>query len=402
MKRMILVTLLVGAALLHFADFPDTGRSGAQSIFSPLTENTWGTPKNNLSPGKEVWGFLPFWMLENHKYFQYDKLDYIYYFGLHIQEDGNFLKIKEDGTSELGWLNWRKSETLNKVIADAEQKGTTVGLTVISQDNNVMEAFFNCPSCQQRLLEETIAELRAKELRVVNFDFEYSGIAPDSVRDGYTAFIANASSQIKAAIPNSRITVSTFANSAFRTRIHDIKGLAPSVDKIFVMAYDFHQLADDQTGPIAPISGFPDKFRYDLTRMVEDYSRFSEPEKLILGVAYYGHHWITNSESIGSLRIPGNDAIGYSRIEYYEECEYHDENTQSQKMWDSDAQTPWFYYFDDEAQVYRQCHYENVQSLEAKYNFAIDNNLGGVGIWSLGYDGDRHELWNLLEKKFFQ
>ena len=34
------------------------------------------------------------------------------------------------------------------------------------------------------------------------------------------------------------------------------------------------------------------------------------------------------------------------------------------------------------------------------YDFAIDNNLKGIGIWALGYDGDNTELWSLLYSKF--
>ncbi len=35
-----------------------------------------------------------------------------------------------------------------------------------------------------------------------------------------------------------------------------------------------------------------------------------------------------------------------------------------------------------------------------KYQLALDNNLAGVGMWALGYDGDRRELWGALAAKF--
>ncbi|WP_157607882.1 hypothetical protein [Seonamhaeicola sp. S2-3] len=31
---------------------------------------------------------------------------------------------------------------------------------------------------------------------------------------------------------------------------------------------------------------------------------------------------------------------------------------------------------------------------------AIENNSGGVGMWGLNYDGDRPELWELINTKF--
>jgi hypothetical protein len=39
-------------------------------------------------------------------------------------------------------------------------------------------------------------------------------------------------------------------------------------------------------------------------------------------------------------------------------------------------------------------------SLGLKYNLAESKNLKGVGMWALGYDGDKNDLWNLLRRKF--
>jgi hypothetical protein len=35
-----------------------------------------------------------------------------------------------------------------------------------------------------------------------------------------------------------------------------------------------------------------------------------------------------------------------------------------------------------------------------KYDIVIRRNLGGIGIWALGYDDGYGELWNLIEEKF--
>ena len=101
---------------------------------------------------------------------------------------------------------------------------------------------------------------------------------------------------------------------------------------------------------------------------------------------------------MGSIRIPGDDTIGYSQIAYYKYCNDHPEKGTEQ--WDEDAQAPWFAYYNEEVGVYRQCHYENVRSLRAKYDLVKAQGLGGIGIWALGYDGDRPELWSLLEEEF--
>jgi len=348
---------------------------------------------------KEVFGFLPYWMLKNHTYLRYDLLTTIAYFSLHINEQGEFIKIKADGNSELGWLNWKQNSDLQRVISEAKKNNVRVALTVAAQDNNVLEEFLNCSSCWDTLTTTTIIELKDKNISDLNLDFEYQGFPEEKLRAQYTNFVKKITADVHKEIEGSQVSVDTYADAAHKTKLHNVKALADAADILFIMAYDFHRLTSDKTGPIAPLSGAPDKYKYDLTHMLEDYLRFTEPDKLIMGVAYYGYDWITEDEKLGSLRIPGNDNLGYSKVSYYGICEYHKENRGEQRHWDEEAQTPWFHYYDVTHNVFRHCHYENGQSLAAKYDFIKNNNLRGVGIWALGYDSKYVELWELLEEK---
>jgi spore germination protein len=69
-------------------------------------------------------------------------------------------------------------------------------------------------------------------------------------------------------------------------------------------------------------------------------------------------------------------------------------------QWDSTAQAPFFYYYSANSGRYRMVYFENPDSLRAKYRLVKDKELGGVGIWALGYDGGYQELWKLLGKEF--
>jgi GH18 family chitinase len=40
------------------------------------------------------------------------------------------------------------------------------------------------------------------------------------------------------------------------------------------------------------------------------------------------------------------------------------------------------------------------KSIEVKFNFAKSNDLGGIAIWTLGYDKDYSDLWDLIKSKF--
>ncbi len=397
MKKIIFLTATVIFTIgvgLELAAQNNEQRS--QEILSPEAE----TLEKGEALTQEVIGFLPYWMLANSEFIRYQAVDEIVYFGLHIDETGEFIKLQEDGTSELGWLNWKKSTNLERVISNAKRHEVRVSLAVVMQDNNTIESFLNCPTCWNTLIRNTLNEMAEKKVANLNLDFEWSGITPNLVRSNFTEFVTLFTHQVHNVYPRGIVTVDAHANSAQRNRLHNIAELSSVVDKLFIMSYDFHQLSEEQTGPLAPIGGAPDKFRYDLITMLNDYARFIDKNKLILGVAYYGHYWITENDTLGSFRVPGNEAIGYSNIQYYKGCAYHPENKGEAKRWDEDAQSPWFVFYDEEKEIYRQCHYEDVKSLQSKYHLAKDWGLGGIGIWALGYDGDQDELWNLLEEEF--
>jgi hypothetical protein len=52
------------------------------------------------------------------------------------------------------------------------------------------------------------------------------------------------------------------------------------------------------------------------------------------------------------------------------------------------------------AGTWNQTWFDDEQSLSLKYALARGNNLGGVGMWALGYDAGRTELWSLIDQQF--
>ncbi len=43
---------------------------------------------------------------------------------------------------------------------------------------------------------------------------------------------------------------------------------------------------------------------------------------------------------------------------------------------------------------------EDKKSLGIKFDFAKAKNLGGVGMWALGFDDGKIDFWALLQEKF--
>ena len=171
-------------------------------------------------------------------------------------------------------------------------------------------------------------------------------------------------------------------------------------DAIFIMGYDYRTGSTNQVGSVAPLS----RTGYDIRDTVRAYKARVPASKLILGVPYYGRAWSTNSNDFHATNISGtkygasttvvySTAIGYlaEHGRHYDATEgvawtaYRRENCTSTYG----CVTPW-----------RQLHVDDAQALRAKYDLINSNNLRGAGIWALGYDGTRTELWKAIGDRF--
>ena len=66
--------------------------------------------------------------------------------------------------------------------------------------------------------------------------------------------------------------------------------------------------------------------------------------------------------------------------------------------WDIRARGSWYSY--KENSKFYQVWFETDSSLGLKYDLVLQHELKGTGMWALGYDRDRTELWNKLQLKF--
>ncbi|MBU1016715.1 MAG: glycosyl hydrolase family 18 protein [Patescibacteria group bacterium] len=408
LKIRILILLFLALTVILGAMSFIVQRRGSGDVYSPVIEvkNPSG-PFRFIEkifkasaiekPSKTVFGFLPYWSLSEEKNLDYQTLTDIAYFALYVDGKGNFITRTEDGTSEPGYLAWKEGNTIKTVIKNAKANKVRVALTLAVHDNGDIENLLSCNSCWYNLFDNVLAELTEKGIWDINLDFEYMGIPPYLLETRYTNFVAFIKNELTIKNANAKVTVSTFADSLQKVRITNIAQLNNVADGLFIMAYDFYRPTSDKAGPVAPISGYPDKYDYDITRMIEDYKKVASSEKLILGVPYYGYNWVVENTEPNSTRIPGDDVLGYSISQNYAQISNSD--YQKDLLWDTEAKVPYFTYISDTGAT-RQVYFENAESLREKYILAKRENLQGVGIWALGYDEDKKELWQVLREEF--
>ena len=111
------------------------------------------------------------------------------------------------------------------------------------------------------------------------------------------------------------------------------------------------------------------------------------------------------SSSIARSRSQSGAKYGYSTAVNYETLV--DLVEQHGRRWDAAEQSPYVVYRRENCTStfgcvtsWRQVYYDDAASMKLRYALVNDYDLRGAGMWALGYDGRRPELWNVLADKF--
>jgi spore germination protein YaaH len=348
-------------------------------------------PQVIAKTNNEVFGFAPYWSLSKMDNINWSTLTTFAYFSLPINANGTI----DRNSYEWQVFNGNKlSSLLNKA---GEYKVRKV-VTLTQMDAGTIENFLANQDSWQKLTDESVDVVKSRNLDGVNIDFEYIP-SNDYLKKQFSAFIEFYSGELHKRLKSPYVTVSVLASSARFNRIYDISSLAKSTDGIFLMAYDYYTPRSKSIGPSAPLYGYNNghgPYWYDVSTAVEDFLKVADSKKIILGVPYYGWNYPAYNPAPGAQAVIGTRASATTA-----------DKLGTDKMlattplggWDNTAKVSWRGYWDGSG--WRVVYMEDKNSLAAKYDFAREKHLAGVGIWALGYDATNNDFWALLKEKFF-
>lgn len=254
------------------------------------------------------------------------------------------------------------------MLETAEEFGrdSILTLTPLGPDgrfsNNLIHGMLENEEGKERLMEELLAEMRRSSFSGVDVDFEYI-LAED--RDLFTGFVAELTRRMNA--EGYRVSVALAPKtSADQPGLlyegKDYRGLGEAANEVLLMTYEWGY----KYGPpmaVAPLNKVRQVVEYALTEI--------PPEKILLGVPNYGYDWIlpfvrgeSQAVTIGhveAVQIAINNGVP---IQY-----------------DETAQSPFFLYERDG--VMHEVWFEDVRSLERKYDLIREFGLRGMGVWQI-------------------
>jgi len=320
-----------------------------------------------------VYGWHPYWVGTAYNNYDFSLISTFSYFSYElIPTSGSYNSIH----------SWKTSNSIN--LAKAAGCKVELCVTNFGSSNNI--TFLTNLNAQQTFIDSIISLLNYRGANGVNIDFE--GI-PGSQRNNLSAFMTDLSIQLKSAIPDGTVSIAIY--SVDWNNVFDIPALDSVVDQFVIMGYGYYYSGSSKAGPTSEFYKGSLWSNYNLVRSVNYYlNEGVNPSKLVLGLPYYGYEWQTVSNA-----IPSNTLAPISSRTYaYIQNNYMGTYTRN---WDQQGFNPYFTF--QSGNDWRQAWVDDEVSLGHRYEMVKQKNIGGIGIWALGYDNGYTQLWDLIRDK---
>lgn len=279
-------------------------------------------------------------------------------------------------------------------------------------------------SSRNLFAESCVEFIRTYNFDGVDIDWEYPvccGLSGNTYRPedrgNYTLLLEELRVQLDAAgEADGREYLLTIASAGGVDKLlnYDLAGIAEQCDWVNTMSYDFMGAWDlSIAGHHSALYANPDnpsanddvRLNYNGAGSVQPWLDAGvEPDKLVMGVPFYGRAWggVGNTNNglfqSGSFVPPGtwdDWSSGATGVNDFFEIEEMLASGLYTRHWDDQAKVPWLYSASQHGGHFVS--YDDAESMQYKIDYVQDLNLGGVMFWEI--TGDRNEtLLNVIHE----
>ncbi len=352
-KALLLSAVVVGSILLWNYAKPEAVRK----IATVISKKEQQVKITSQTQNKEYM-FVPYWSFT--KSIDGTSDAYIY-FGIGVNDSG----IDQQ---DVGYKSLKK---FTQLVPPGKEKILAVRML----DKNINAAILKNEALQRKIASDT-AELAAKnQFSAVLLDYETSAFGFESTTNSITSFYQLFSKEIKDRGQVFYVTI--YGDTYFRARPYDIKKIANVSDKVLVMTYDFSK-SRGNPGPNFPFSG-KETYGYDFGKMIDDFQKDVDNEKLIIVLGYFGYDWHTDKEGnalASGVPLSTNQIVK----EFVTSCEY--KNCVLNRS--DEGAEPYVKYTDNEG-VDHVVWFEDEQSMAKKKELLKSKGILETGVWAYSY-----------------
>ena len=270
------------------------------------------------------------------------------------------------------------------MIAEALRFGTLPVLTLTpfgpdgSFNNQLIHSVVNSEAYTRRLIQNLLITMSEKGYQGVDIDFEYI-LAED--RDAFTEFVRQVAAAMRENGYHTSVALAPKTSSDQPGLLYagkDYRSLGEAADHVLLMTYEWGYTYGPPMA-VAPINKVRRVVEYAVTEI--------PPEKIDLGIPNYGYDWplpyergVTKATTLGNIQAV--------RIAVEQGAEIRFDNV---------AESPYFNYVSEG--VEHEVWFEDVRSLQAKFNLIREYGLRGCGYWQIMQWFRAN--WLLLRSQFY-
>jgi spore germination protein YaaH len=403
----LLLPLIAGACITvenEALATPTPPPAVATPVVSPTTPGLASpTPSPSPQPTPqpveaEVVAFMPNWLIEDvGEAIDTDLVTIAAFHSIEASGDGRLVRRKPSGTVPPGWA-MLESDAFSELKARLQADGVKVvpviqrvGWTEGTRERTI--TLLSRPKPRRALADRIATFVSERGFDGVNLDVEP---LPAAVADDYVEFVREVRAALDEVDPGLHLSIDVVPG----LENYDLAALTAddAADLAVIMGYGYRTGASGVAGSTAPL--LDESPNGDLARSVEAALAQTSPESIVLALPWYGLAWSTQTDEPRSEVRRGEGIDGPSEPIYAAAVATA---AQYGRNYEPEQASAWTVYAARQCPscppTWRQVWYDDPDSFGAKVDFALAQDLGGVGIWGLGMEAGRAEMWWALRDR---
>ncbi len=261
----------------------------------------------------------------------------------------------------------------NYIRAVARENGIHMQPLVTNGEfsQEVAHAFLNNPAARAKAIDGLLNMCREWKADSINIDLENIVAADRQALNDFMKELCDKFHAEKLGVTIDVAAKASDAPTAYWAGCYDYAFLGKICDMVMIMAYDEHW-SGGHAGPIGSLPWVRKVMEYAVTVI--------PPEKLVLGVPFYGYDWPEGGKARSVSNTKAMKLIADKKLKL---------------QWDNIGKSHWFEYT-DESGVKRTVYFESQESLKHRIALAQELKLAGVSIWCLGNEDPA--FWDLFAR----
>jgi spore germination protein len=321
----------------------------------------------------KAWAYLGWWLPDSWRSAPLGELDRLLFFQLEVEADGAI-------TERHGW-----PEAWTDLQQAVKQHNTPLDLTLTLLDPAAFKRLFSSQEATQRLLDEAVELGAEMGVAGLQLDIEiYSFIPPDTIKR-YRNFVQTLSERLHQQSPPRNLSV--FFPMGTESQLYDAATLE-GVDQLVLQGYDAHWLGSQVAGPVAPLTG-PEAVTWE--KAVAQGALLGVPkERLLLGFPLFGYEWPVKERKLRSVTRGKGVHTTFAPLPASLQQDFP-LNVQDQVRQYGATHDPVsgssYYQFKRKNGQWVEGWFEDWWALGRKSDYLLNEQLGGIAFFLIGYDG---------------